>query len=178
VIPEPDFLDLDAPRQPRTDDGPPLTALPPGAVGQLSTLGAAAAASVHDTLQAAEDASVRQGTGLIKAAVRVAKEEENERVGRLKDKLLATSNTVTNMLRGSNDNEAVTEPDIGDELLPKTKVSPPSVAQLGDVMLDMAGYHSKDASDQTVTGSESRLHFQDYDTATSATKAQEQIMYY
>jgi phosphatidate phosphatase LPIN len=107
----------------------------------------------------------------------MAKEEETERAGQLKDKLVATSNMVTNNLRRTRNNEAVPEPDVGDEALPNVpKGSPPPVAHLSDVMIDMAGYHSKDASDQTVTGSESPFQFDDYISTSAATRAQKQLM--
>jgi phosphatidate phosphatase LPIN len=174
VIPEPDFLDLDATQPPPTDGVPPLTTLPPDTAEVQSTLDGTAAPLQSDNTPAS---SVEHGTGLIEAAAQMAKEEEDERAGRLKDKLIATSNMVTNNLRRSTDNKAVPEPDIGDEALPNVpKGSPPPVAHLPDVIIDMAGYHSKDTSDQTVVGSESRFRFDDYITASNATRAQEQLM--
>jgi phosphatidate phosphatase LPIN len=131
----------------------------------------------NPTSPTALGALVEHGTGLVDAAAQMAKEEENERAGKLKDKLIATSNMVTNNLSRSKDNKAVPEPDIGDEALPNVpKGSPPPVAHLPDVMIDMAGYHSKDTSDQTVTGSESRFRFDDYISASTSSRAQEQLM--
>jgi phosphatidate phosphatase LPIN len=174
AIPEPDFLDLDATQPPQTDGVPPLTTLPPDAAKVQSALDAPAAPLQSDNTPAS---SVEHGTGLMEAAAQMAKEEENERAGQLKDKLFATSNMVTNTLRRSKDNKAVPEPDIGDEALPNVpKGTPPPIAHLPDVIIDMAGYHSKDASDQTVTDSESRFRFDDYITASNATRAQEQLM--
>jgi phosphatidate phosphatase LPIN len=173
AIPEPDFLDLDATQPSPTDGVPPLTTLPPDTAKVQSALDAPAAPLQSENNPAS---SVEHGTGLIEAAAQMTKEEENERAGRLKDKLIATSN-MTNNLRRSEDNKAVPELDIGDEALPNVpKGSPPPIAHLPDVMIDMAGYHSKDTSDQTVVGSESRFRFDDYITASNATRAQEQLM--
>jgi hypothetical protein len=122
-------------------------------------------------------ALVERGTELVEATARMVKEEESERAGQVKDRPITTSNIVANKLRRSKENEAVPEPGIGDEALPKVpKALPPPIAHLPDVMIDMAGYHSKDASDQTVMGSESRFHFDDYISASAATRAQEALM--
>lgn len=117
--------------------------------------------------------------GFIEAAARVAKEEQNERLGQLKDKFTASANVLSNSLSRSKAAPGAEEADIGDEALPNKKgASPPPVAYLHDVVVDMAGYHSKQESDQTVTGNgeESRYRFEDYLTTTQAARAQEKLM--
>lgn len=177
-------MDLDATQQPTTEDVP-LTILPPesGRAEGVLDVQTPALQSDAQTRKPSKLAASLQ-PDFVEAAARVIKEEENERAGQIKDRLIASANVISNSLhRSRQNNDALPEgeEDIGDEALPhKKNVSPPPVAYLKDVVIDMAGYHSKQESDQTVTGAETemerRYRFDDYITASAATKAQQQLM--
>ena len=131
-----------------------------------------------DTSSTAVGSDVEFGARLGKAALAAAKEEEMERLGHLKDKLTAAQNIVANKIRPSFGESKPSKPDLGDEALPthKKSGSPPPVAYLHDVVVDMAGYHSKEASDQTITGPNRSFQFEDDITAAVAKKAQKELM--
>jgi phosphatidate phosphatase LPIN len=121
--------------------------------------------------------ALQYGKELGEAALRAVKEEETERMGQLQDQFKATQNIIFNQTRKISSGTLRVAPDRGDEVLPvhKPTGSPPPVAALSDVVLDMAGYHSKEASDRTVKGEKSRFNFEDI-SASKASKAQAQLM--
>ncbi|CAG7848768.1 Nuclear elongation and deformation protein 1 [Serendipita indica DSM 11827] len=171
-IPEPDFLDLNASATPPKDSNAvPLTRLPP-ASSSVPTL-------LVESTNEDDASSTAVAAKLGKAALAAAKEEETERLGHLKDKLIAAQNIVANKIRRpSSDDSQPPQPDLGDEALPTHKKggSPPPVAYLHDVVVDMAGYHSKEASDQTVTGPDRSYQFEDDITAAAAQRAQKELI--
>jgi phosphatidate phosphatase LPIN len=168
-IAEPDFLDLnaipgkDAESASATSPPPPFIELPP--VG--------APLVVHDNLPDAFTIpetpskvlqpssllghSSEYGTGLAAAAVRVLREEEKECDGQIKDQITAAQNIAKRRLVSHIPTIKVGNEDGGDEALPITGeegAQAPPVEYKQDVVLDMEGYHSRERSDRTVTGSE------------------------
>jgi hypothetical protein len=173
-IPEPDFLDLDATSTEQSDlrEVPPLTELPPSTYSFPSSQPGIPLSHPNDATTSASHIKVplNNAKNLAESAARLAQEEEKERIGLLHDKLAATQNVMANSLSLSDNSKL--QP--GDEALPKRKKSgsPPPVAYLHDAVIDMAGYHSKEASDQTIR----RRRFEDDITASAATRAQKQLM--
>lgn len=94
------------------------------------------------------------GTELAATAARALREGENAHVGQFKD---AAQNITKRRLAPHLPSIRVGSEDQGDESLPVMSaegVQAPSIAYKGDVVLDMKGYHSRERSDRTVTGSE------------------------
>ncbi|KAG8826985.1 hypothetical protein FRB91_000151 [Serendipita sp. 411] len=171
MIPEPDFLDLDAisTSAPKDAEVPPLTKLPPSVSAEPTT------ALAPDQAINPPYATKADPWNVAEAALQAVKEEEKERVGQLKDKLIAAQNLVRNSTSSSK--SIPPESDIGDEVLPKHKdVTPPPVAHLDGVVIDMAGYHSKEASDRTIIGHNRTSGFNDMITTSAARKAQEKLI--
>ncbi|KAG8832137.1 hypothetical protein FRC17_001970 [Serendipita sp. 399] len=176
TIPEPDFLDLDAisSTSPKDAKVPPLTKLPPS-----NSPGLPAILPPDQVLDHPHTVRIngRDVVNLPEAALQAAKEEEKERAGQLKDKLVAAQNLVVNSISASKDNNLPPDADIGDEVLPRYReASPPPVAHLKGVDVDMAGYHSKEASDRTVIGHTRAHDMDDVINASAAKAAQEDII--
>lgn len=162
---------------PKASNVPPLTKLPPPDTGLSSSLDGPAPTSAQEKSTPTKF-PLNYGKELGEAALRAVKEEETERFGQLKDQFRAAQNIVSNQTHTRPSGPLRVPPDRGDEALPvhKPTGSPPPVANLGNVVVDMAGYHSKDASDQTVRGENSRFTFEDGISATTASKAQARLM--
>jgi hypothetical protein len=100
--------------------------------------------------------STEYGTELAAATIRALKEGEKDHVGRIKDQVAAAQNIAKRRLAPHTPPVNVDE-DQGDEALPvmdQKDARAPSVEYKHDVVLDMEGYHSRERSDRTVTGSE------------------------
>ncbi|TDL29651.1 LNS2-domain-containing protein [Rickenella mellea] len=93
-----------------------------------------------------------------KAIVKAAVETEKEHQAQVADKVDAARNAIANgYARWQGDKRTDNSWEArGDEALPHVEEgegSPPPVVYHGDVVLDMAGYHSKTRSDETITNS-------------------------
>ena len=146
---------------PSPDSKPPATSPPddlldhspssPSAVGPSSFLQAANALTHAGQI-------ARTAGSLTKAVGKFVKEDEEERMGQLKDRFIALDNMARNMssttgkVGGGNN---LPQSGKGDEALPEIDENegrPPEIVYNHDVVIDMAGYHQREESDQTVTG--------------------------
>lgn len=170
-IAEPDFLDLHAvPGKDATGSSasttippPPFVKLPPEDRPQVAHESLPGAPTIPETpseiLQPSSllGRSTEYGTELTAATVRALKEEEKDHVGRVKDQIAAARNIAKRRLAPHIPSVNVSNEDQGDEVLPvmdKEGAQAPSVEYKHDVVLDIEGYHSRERSDRTVTGSE------------------------
>lgn len=82
--------------------------------------------------------------------------QESKRVTDVRDELNVTEKSITTRLRRSSSvNDATSKPARHGDLVSSKedwKDPNPPVAYLEDVVIDMAGYHSKEQSDRTVKG--------------------------
>ena len=170
-IAEPDFLDLDAVHGTATTatGGVPATSLP---TPFIDLPPADTPPVAHDNLPETSIPetpsevlqpssllvrSTEFGTGLAATAVRVLKEEVKDHVGQFKDQTAATQNIADKRLALHLPSRKAGNEDKRGEALPHMStegVQAPSVAYKHDVVLDMEGYHSRERSDGTATGSE------------------------
>ena len=171
-IAEPDFLDLDAvPGKDTTPTGSvfatsppaPFIDLPPADTPPVAHDNFSGGSTIPETPSEVLQPSsllVRTaefGTGLAATAVRALKEEEKDHVSQFKVQTATAQNFAKKRLAPHLPSIQVGNKDKGDESLPDIStegVQAPSVAYKHDVVLDMEGYHSKERSDGTVTGSD------------------------
>jgi phosphatidate phosphatase LPIN len=165
-IAEPDFLDLDAvPGKDATGNASAMS--PPPSFIKLPPAGSPPAAheDLPDTSTIPETPSevlrssfllgrpTEYGTELAAAEVRALKDEERKHMGKIKDQIAPTQDFAKRHIPSVKVGTA----DQGDEALPvidERRAKAPLVEYKHDVVLDMEGYHSRERSDRTVTGSE------------------------
>lgn len=171
-IAEPDFLDLDAVQgtataatgsASATSLHTPFIDLPPADTLPIAHENLPHTSTIPETpsevLQPSSllVRSTEFGTGLAATAVRALKEEVKDHVGQFKDQTVAAQNFADKRLSLHLPSRKVGNEDKGGDALPYMStegVQAPSVAYKHDVVLDMEGYHSRERSDGTVTGSE------------------------
>lgn len=108
--------------------------------------------------------TAKYGAHLGSAAIRAVMEEQQERAGKLKDRVTVAQNMAARRLGLKMNVSPGDGADKGDEALPDLDgeaAQPPDVLYGSDVVVDMEGYHSRDPSDQTVTGDDDRPQFRD-----------------
>lgn len=169
-IAEPDFLDLDGVLGKHTTGSASATSPPPPIIKLASAdISPVAHDDFHDASIIPETPSevlqpssllgrsTEYGSELAATAVRAFREEKQDHVGRIKDQIAAAQNIAKRRLASNIPSVKVGNEDQGDEALPvmdKGGAQAPPVEYKHDVVLDMEGYHSKERSDRTVTGSE------------------------
>ena len=160
-IAEPDFLDLHAGSSGSTTS--PFVKLPPADRPPVAHKNIPDALTISETpseiLQPSSllRRSTEYGTQLAGASIRALKEEGKDHVGRVSDQIAAVQNIAKRRLAPHIPSMNVSNEGQGDEALPVTgqeAAQAPSVEYKHDVVLDMEGYHSRERSDRTATGSE------------------------
>ncbi|THH19909.1 hypothetical protein EW146_g1340 [Bondarzewia mesenterica] len=150
-VQEPDFLDLNA------SDTPELTTPPAESSSTMKSPPRPSGLSLSkpvpensDSSEASQTSNILGRTaGLGKAVVHAVVETAKEKSAELQDGALATRNIAANMInhQAEQSDAHVSSPDDqGDEALPPIKpedLQSPEVMNNGDVMIDMAGYHSQ-----------------------------------
>lgn len=175
---EPDFLDLDA--VPVNEDKNvvlgtlPVGTLPEHPFDAPEVSAEELQAVLHDPTEALAPSTLlgraaHYGAHLGSAAVEALKEEEEERVGKLKDRITAAHQIAAKRVGlkkhfiGRSGSGGVGSQK-GDEALPdldSEDAQPPEVEYKKDVVLDMDGYHSRERSDQTVMAEDDRPALRD-----------------